>query len=83
MKSKEPSRRATLENSLKPLAAVVSKDQLRTAIYATIDAFKSGSGMVYTELEEMLRQLYPEPVPEECDICGRLLCPGHYGEGFQ
>lgn len=82
-KAKSPTRAEVLENALKPLAAKVSKDDLRLAVYATIDAFKQGSGMVFSEFEELLNRLYPTPPPTVCDICGRIICDGHIGEGFQ
>jgi hypothetical protein len=82
-KQKQATRPEVLFDSLKPLAAKVDKDDLRRAVYATTDAFKQGDGMLYSEFEELLSRLYPLPAPTECDICGRIICDGHYGEGFQ
>jgi hypothetical protein len=82
-KQVKPTRPEVLFDALQPLTAKVPKDDLRHAVYATIDAFKQGSGMTYSEFETMLDRLYPTPAPVECDICGRLICDGHIGEGFQ
>jgi len=69
---------------LEPIAkAGVPKDKLRLAVYATIDAFKQGCGVGFSQFEEILNRLYPQPPPAECELCGRLICDGHIGEGFQ
>lgn len=82
-KKPQPSRAEVLEEALKLAVGKVPKDDLRQIVYATIDAFKQGSGMVYSEFEVMLAKLYPSPTPTECEICGRIICDGHIGEGFQ